>query len=132
MKEMLFKHTHKPLHEIMLEREEFLKLSIQEFEKKYSSIFVEADLGSETAIVKVIPVQTTKFYVSVFNCQSTLYKEKEILDDQIKNKEKLEEIKNKIIYEDNDGAINLSGKYYITKEETLNKLLKLLKEESLL
>ena len=67
-------------------------------------------------------------YVNVWNCQAALVVGDKTEDDfnlGPEQQEQLDQLKEKVIYDDNGGAINRSGHYY-PSQETLTNIVKLL------
>ena len=71
-----------------------------------------------------LPVASLDFFVNVWNCQAELYlahgsdctSAEEVLE---LDAEALEELLDRVVYDDNDGAINISGQYFPQSEESL-------------
>jgi len=98
---------------------------IPALEKALGGKFLQAEiLPSGKAEVTILPVASLDFYVDVWNCQAELYlahggkctPAEEVLE---LDAELLEELVDQVVYDDNDGAINMSGQYFPQSEESL-------------
>lgn len=98
---------------------------IPALEKALGGKFLQAEiLPSGKAEVTILPVASLEFFVNVWNCQAELYlayggdctPADEVLE---LDAEALEELIERVVYDDNDGAINISGQYFPQSEESL-------------
>ena len=120
--------------EIEVEKEEILKVTDPEhWFKKYGGIFVEGQIENDKGKIKIMKVASNKFVVDVWDCQARiLLRDREQLfsfDEKYKNyDEKIyDELCNTVIYDDNDGAINMSGQYYAKSERSVKLFEELVK-----
>jgi hypothetical protein len=97
----------------------FLK-DVGKLEDKYHGLMVRAEIvGSVAKVLMLCGIGSKDIYVSVWDCRATL-----ILGDRTEKdlalsneqKEALEEWKNYVVCDENDGAINWSGAYYPSEE----------------
>ena len=98
---------------------------IPALEKALGGKFLQTEiLPSGKAEVTILPVASLEFFVNVWNCQAELVlahggdctPAEEVLE---LDAELLEELVNQVVYDDNDGAINLSGQYFPQSKESL-------------
>jgi len=100
---------------------------VREYELKNKVKVVSGELKPEGLYADIIDI-SAGFFIDVWNCQGrvVLWGEKEdwsdnkyITSDEYQYDEKLhEELVNTVIYDDNDGAINMSGHYYPQSEKS--------------
>jgi len=98
---------------------------IPALEKALGGKFLQAEiLPSGKAEVTILPVASLEFFVNVWNCQAELYlahggdctPAEQVLE---LDADLLEELQDRVVYDDNDGAINISGQYFPQSEESL-------------
>lgn len=98
---------------------------IPALERALEGKFLQAEiLPGGKAEVTVLPVASLDFFVSVWNCQADLFvayggdcaPAEDVLD---VDPTTLQELINQVVYEDNDGAINVSGLYWPTGDESM-------------
>jgi hypothetical protein len=98
---------------------------IPALERALEGKFLQAEiLAGGKAEVTILPVASLDFFVNVWNCQAELYlvhggdctPAEDVVD---LDPEGLQALIDQVIYEDNDGAINMSGQYFPTSEESL-------------
>ena len=98
---------------------------IPALEKALGGKFLQAEiLTSGKAEVTILPVASLEFFVNVWNCQAELYlahggdctPAEQVLE---LDADLLEELQDRVVYDDNDGAINISGQYFPQSEESL-------------
>jgi hypothetical protein len=87
--------------------------------------FLQAELlAGGKAEVTILPVASLDFFVNVWNCQAELYlahggnctPAEEVLE---MDAEAVKMLIDRVVYDDNNGAINMSGQYFPTSEESL-------------
>lgn len=99
---------------------------IPALEKHHGGKLLRAEILGDEAVVEFLPVASLEFFVDVWNCQGTvvLVKEgEEIYIDEDEGWEYDPELYNRlvehVVYDDNDGAINWSGRYWPQSKESL-------------
>lgn len=114
---------------IEMSANEFFEISkkpiIEKNGRKY--ILLGATLNEGKCKMEVIQVATDEFYVSVCDCKAKLFYKGHAIERNDKNKDIYDKLCDKIIYEDNDGAINMSGIYYPKTQESLKLFEKLIR-----
>ena len=97
---------------------------IPALERKHQAKLLQAHILGEEAIAEMVPVASLEFFVDVWNCQGTLVlvdgeQETWVTEDEWQYDPQLYgELVERVIYDDNDGAINMSGRYYPQTEES--------------
>lgn len=86
--------------------------------------FIEAEISGDKAEVTILPVASLEFSVNVWNCQAELYlvhdNDYTLAEDVLDlDPEAVQALVDQVVHEDNGGAINMSGMYYPTSEESL-------------
>jgi len=108
---------------------------ISELERKHSAVFIDGEiLPDRTLIARLMPVSSLEFVVNVWNCQASVHiVERENgsmrLKEEIKpdaDPELFERLVDSVVYDDNDGAINMSGLYFPKSGKSVQLFRKLL------
>jgi len=98
---------------------------VRALEQKFQAKFLQAELLEKEAIVEMLPVASLDFFVYVYNCKATLAlmdgaMALDITEDEWEyDKELLQELIDRVIYEDNDGSTTWSGNYWPQSKESL-------------
>lgn len=98
---------------------------IPALERKHKAKFLQANILGEEAVVEMLPVADLGFFVNVWNCQGFLVLvdgENETLvteDEWQYDQELYGKLVERVIYDDNNGAINWSGRYFPQSKESL-------------
>jgi hypothetical protein len=97
-----------------------LQRDLEEIEEKYHGLVLEVDVAPDHARIHLLSgIGDRDVYVSVWDCRATLVVGSKTERDLPLNDEQrklLEEWKNYVICDENDGAINWSGIYYPSHE----------------
>lgn len=105
---------------------------IPALEEALGGKFLQAELlEGGKAEVSLLPVASLDFFVNVWNCQAQLYLAyggacelaEEVLD---LDAEAVQELIDLVVYDDNGGAINMSGLYYPTSDESAAAFLRVM------
>jgi hypothetical protein len=105
---------------------------IPALERKHKAKLLQAHILGEEAIAEMLPVASLEFFIDVWNCQGTLVlvdgeQETWVTKDEWQYDQELYgELVERVVYDDNDGAINMSGRYYAQTEESEGLFHKLL------
>jgi len=97
---------------------------IPALEQALGGKFIQAEISGDKAEVTILPVPSLEFFVNVWSCRAELYlvhggnctPAGEVLE---LDAEAAQALVDQVVYEDNDGAINMSGMYYPTSQESL-------------
>ena len=99
---------------------------IPALERELGGKFLSAQILGELAIVSLLPVASLEFFIDVRNCRGTLVlvdekgKEAWITEEEWEyNPDLYQQLIDRVVYDDNDGAINLSGRYYPQSSKSL-------------
>ena len=97
---------------------------IPALEQALGGKFLQAEILGAKAEVTILPVASLEFFVNVWNCRAELYLahggDCTLADEVLElDAELLEELLDHVVYDDNDGAINISGQYFPTSDESL-------------
>jgi hypothetical protein len=109
---------------------------IPALERKHKGKLLTAQINGETATAEFIPVASLEFFVDVRNCNAWLCVgawggELHYEDDYTLDADLLEQLKDRVIYDDNDGAINFSGQYYPQSRKSAQLFRRLMKTAKL-
>jgi len=108
---------------------------METLERKLGGKVLKGDVYPHYAEVEYEPVATLSWFVTVWDCDATIT----TADDdgqlgrslaQYKETATYQAVVNKVVYEDNSGAINISGMYYPKSQESLDLFEALLEETS--
>jgi len=106
-----------------------------DLEKKYSAKFIEGEVRDDILHAMMSPIKKgddVELFIDVWDCQYSLalskgYAGTERIEVPAKLEKQLDKVANRIIYDENQGAINMSGMYYPKTEKSAKALLVLYK-----
>lgn len=97
---------------------------IDALEARLGGKVLRAEILGDKAVVEFLPVASLAFFINVWNCQGTVVLVKEgeeiYIDEGWEyDPELYRQLVERVVYDDNDGAINWSGRYWPRTEESL-------------
>jgi len=101
---------------------------IRQLEKEMNAVFLRGEMGADGKLTPHMLPTTADFCVNVWNCRGVIIiGESDIHDDFDYDAQLYDELVQTVVYDDNDGAINWSGRYYPRTYKTARLFKKFLK-----
>jgi len=106
--------------------------NIPALERELGAKVIDAVINGESATVSVLPVADLSWCVDVWNCRADLALVGKdgahtYIDEQFEvDADQLEALIDRVVYDDNGGALNISGKYWPRSKASLRAFARLM------